>query len=149
MYSHVQLHCAASNIAHIRDCKHSLTFGLIFHQILQQKMLTIILVHSEGSCLSNETNHARNSVQNVIFVFSKYHVMSFLCHHAENFCLRHFVPEVCRAIAICVDRNRIIANRLHVTIEYTFDLAVRNVERLNVSRVVTGVHMFQPRYYLS
>ena len=30
-------------------------------------------------------------------------------------------------------------------IEYTFDLAVRNVERLNVSRFVTGVHMFQPR----
>ena len=50
-------------------------------------------------------------------------------------------------IAICVDRNRIFANRLHVTIEYTFDLAVRNVERLNVSRFVTGVHMFQPRYY--
>ena len=36
-----------------------------------------------------------------------------------------------------------------MTIEYTFDLAVRNVERLNVSRFVTGVHMFQPRYYLS
>ena len=47
-------------------------------------------------------------------------------------------------IAICVDRNRIFANRLHVTIEYTFDLAVRNVERLNVSRFVTGVHVFNP-----
>ena len=47
--------------------------------------------------------------------------------------------KVCRTIAICVDRNRIFANRLHVTIEYTFDLAVRNVERLNVSRLVTGV----------
>ena len=46
--------------------------------------------------------------------------------------------EVCRTIAICVDRNRIFANRLHMTIEYTFDLAVRNVERLNVSRFVTG-----------
>ena len=79
-------------------------------------------------------------VSNVIFVFSKYHVMSFLCHHAENFCLRHFVPEVCRAIVICVDRNRIIANRVHVTIEYTFDLAVHNVERLNVSRFVTFCH---------
>ena len=64
--------------------------------------------------------------------------MSFLCQHTENFCLRHFVLEVCRTIAICVDRNRIFANRLHVTIEYTFDLAVRNVERLNVSRFVTG-----------
>ena len=73
--------------------------------------------------------------------------MSFLCHHTENFCLCHFVLEVCRMIAICVDRNRIFANRLHVTIEYTFDLAVRNVERLNVSSFVTGVHMFQPRYY--
>ena len=51
--------------------------------------------------------------------------------------------------AICVDRNRIFANRLHMTIEYTFDLAVRNVERLNVSHFVTGVHMYQPRYYLS
>ena len=102
----------------------------------------IILVHSEGSCLSSETNHARNSVQNVIFVFSKYHVMSFLCHHTENFCLRHFVLEVCRMIVMCVDRNRISANRLHMTIEYTFDLAMRNVERLNVSRFVTGVHMF-------
>ena len=71
--------------------------------------------------------------------------MSFLCNHTENFCLRHFVLEVCRTIAICVDRNRIFANGLHVTIEYTFDL--RNVERLNVSRFVTGVHMFQPRYY--
>ena len=67
-------------------------------------------------------------VQNVNFVFSKYLVMSFLCHHTENFCLCHFVLEVCRKIAICVDRNTIFANRLHVTIEYTFDLAVRNVE---------------------
>ena len=50
----------------------------------------------------------------------------------QNFCLCHFVLEVCRMIAICFDRNRIFANRLHVTIEYTFDLAVRNVERLNV-----------------
>ena len=70
-------------------------------------MLTIILVHSEGS----ETNHARNSVQKVIFVFSKYHVMSFLCHHTENFCLSHFVLEVCRTIAICVDRNRIFVHQ--------------------------------------
>ena len=104
---------------------------------------------SPVSRLSSETNHARNSVQNVIFVFSKYHVMSFLCHHTENFCLRHFVLEVCRTIAICVDRNKIFANRLHVTIVYTFYLAVRNVERLNVSRFVMGVHMFQPKYYLS
>ena len=110
-------------------------------------MLTIILVHSEGSCIPGEKNHARNSVQNVNFVFSKYHVMSFLCHHTENFCLRHFVLEVCRTIAIYVDRKRIFANRLHVTIEYTFDLAVRYVERLNGSRFVTGVHVFQPRYY--
>ena len=107
----------------------------------------IILVHSEGSCLSSETNHARNSVQNVIFVFSKFHVMSFLCHCTETFCLRHFVLEVCRTIAICVDRNTIFANRLHVTIEYTFDLVVRNVEQLNFSRFVMGVHMFQPRYH--
>ena len=60
--------------------------------------------------------------------------------------MRHFVLEVCRTIVICVDRSRIFANRLHMTIEYTFDLAVRNVGRLNVSRFVTGVHMFQPRY---
>ena len=73
--------------------------------------------------------------------------MSFLCHHTENVCLRHFVLEVCRTIAICVDRNRSFANRLHVTIEYTFDFAVRNVERPNVTRFVTGVHMFQTRYY--
>ena len=74
-------------------------------------------------------------------------MMSFLCHHTENFCLRHFVLEVCRTIVICIDRKRIFANRLHVTIEYTFDSAVRNVELLNVSRFVTGVHMFQPGYY--
>ena len=37
------------NIAHIRDFKHSLTFGLIFHKILRQNVLKIILVHSEGS----------------------------------------------------------------------------------------------------
>ena len=49
------------NIAHIRDFKHSLTFGLIFDKILRQNVLKIILVHSEGSCLSSETNHARNS----------------------------------------------------------------------------------------
>ena len=73
--------------------------------------------------------------------------MSFLCHHTEIFCLRHFVFEVCRTIAICFDRNRIFANSLQLTIEYTFDLAERNVERLNVSHFVTGVHMFQPRYY--
>ena len=53
-------------------------------KIIQQKVLVIILVQSEGSCLSSETNHARNSVQNVIFVFSKYHVMSFLCHHTAK-----------------------------------------------------------------
>ena len=46
--------------------------------------------------------------------------------------------EVCCTIAICVDRNRIFANRLHVTTEYTFDLAVHNVELLNVSGFVTG-----------
>ena len=74
-------------------------------------------------------------------------MMSFLCHHTGNFCLRHFVLEVCHMIAICVDRNRIFANRLYVTLVYTFDLAVRNVEQLNVSRFVTGGHMFQPRYY--
>ena len=50
------------------------------------------------SCISSETNHTRNSVQNVIFVFSKYHVMSFLCHHTENFCPSHFVLEVCRTV---------------------------------------------------
>ena len=65
-------------------------------------------------------------------------MISFLCHHTENFYLRHLVLEVCCTIAICVDRNRIFANRLHVTIAYTFDLAVRNVERLNVSRFVRG-----------
>ena len=54
--------------------------------------------------------------------------------------------EVCPTIAICVDRSIIFANRLHMTIEYTFDLAVRNVGQLNVSRFVTGVHMFQPRH---
>ena len=70
--------------------------------------------------------------------------MSFLCHHTENFCLRHFVLEVCCTIAICVDRNRIFANRLHMTIKYTFDLAVRNVERLNVSHFVTGCICFNP-----
>ena len=73
--------------------------------------------------------------------------MSFFVPPYENFCLHHFVLEVCRTIAICVDRNRIFANRLHVIKEYTFDLAVRNVEQLNASRFVTGVHMFQPRYH--
>ena len=68
-------------------------------------------------------------------------MLSFLCHHAENFCLRHFVLEVFHTIAICVDRNRIFANKLHVTIEYTFDLAVRNVERLNVSRFQNQVYV--------
>ena len=38
---------------------------------------------------------------------------------------------------------------LHITIKYTFDLAVRNVERQIVSRFVMAVHMFQPRYYQS
>ena len=47
--------------------------------------------------------------------------------------------EVCHTIAICIDRNRMFANRLNV--EYTLDLAVRNVERLNVSSFVMGVHM--------
>ena len=70
--------------------------------------------------------------------------MSFLCHHTEHFRLHHFVLEVCHTIAICVDRNRIFANRLHVTIEYTFDLAVCNVERLNFSRFVTGCICFNP-----
>ena len=42
-------------------------------------------------------------------------------------------------MSLCADRNRIFANRLHITIEYTFDLAVRNVERLNVSCFVMGV----------
>ena len=47
--------------------------------------------------------------------------------------------EVCHTIAINIDRNRMLANRLNV--EYTLDLAVRNVERLNVSSFVMGVHM--------
>ena len=98
------LHCAHTRLQTQPD------FRPHFSPILHQKVLTIILVHSQGSCLSSETNHARNSAQNVIFVFSKYYLMSFLCHHTENFCLRHFVLEVCRTIAICVDRNRTFAN---------------------------------------
>ena len=47
--------------------------------------------------------------------------------------------EVCHTIAICIDRNRMFANRLNI--EYTLDLAVRNVEGLNVSSFVMGVHM--------
>ena len=47
--------------------------------------------------------------------------------------------EVCHTIAICIDRNRMFANRLNI--EYTLDLAVRNVERLNVSSFVMGVQM--------
>ena len=47
--------------------------------------------------------------------------------------------EVCHTIAICIDRNRMFANRLNV--EYTLDLGVRNVERLNVSSFVMGVQM--------
>ena len=71
--------------------------------------------------------------------------MSFLCHHTENFCLRHFVFEACRTIAICVDRKKIFANRLDVTIEYTFGLAVRNVERLKMSHVLSrGCICFNP-----
>ena len=73
------------NIAHIRDFKHSLTFGLIFHKILRQNVLKIILVHSEGSCLSSETNHARNSVQKVIFVYSKYHDIIFVPPYCKTF----------------------------------------------------------------
>ena len=34
-------------------------------------------------------------------------------------------------------------NKLHITIEYAFYLAVRNVERQIVSRFVMGVQMFQ------
>ena len=71
-------------------------------------------------------------------------MVSFLCHHTEIFCLRHFVFEVCRTIVICVDRNRIFANRLHLTIKYTVNLSVRNVEQLNVSRFVTGCICFNP-----
>ena len=48
--------------------------------------------------------------------------------------------EVCRTVVICVDRNRIFVNRLHVTIEYTFDLAVRNVEQLNYKKCLTFCH---------
>ena len=44
--------------------------------------------------------------------------------------------EVCHTTAICIDRNRMFANRLNV--EYTLDLAVRNVELLNVSSFVMG-----------
>ena len=59
-------------------------FSASFSQNFTTKVLTIILVHSEGSSLSSETNHARNSVLNVIFVFSKYQVMSLLCHHTAK-----------------------------------------------------------------
>ena len=65
--------------------KHSLTFGLTFHKILRQNVLKIILVHSEGSCLSSETNHARNSVQKVIFVYSKYHDVIFVPPYCKTF----------------------------------------------------------------
>ena len=36
--------------------------------------------------------------------------------------------------------------KLHTYIKYAFHLAVRNVERQIVSRVVTGVQIFQPIY---
>ena len=45
--------------------------------------------------------------------------------------------EVCHTIAICIDRNRMFANRLNV--EYTLDLAVRSVERLNPVRNISPV----------
>ena len=53
---------------------------------------------------------------------------------------------ICHTIAICVDLNRIVVKTLHITIRYTFYLAVRNVELQIVSRFVTGVPMFEPIY---
>ena len=39
-----------------------------------------------------------------------------------------------------------VVKKLHTYIKYAFHLAVRNVERQIVSRVVTGVQIFQPIY---
>ena len=38
-----------------------------------------------------------------------------------------------------------VGKKLHTYIKYAFHLAVRNVERQIVSRVVTGVQIFQPK----
>ena len=87
-------------------------------------------------------------VSKMWFLYSQNTIWCHFCATIlQNFCLCHFVLEVCCTSAKCVYRNKIFANRLLATIEYTFDLAVRNVERLNVLRFVTGMNMFQPRYY--
>ena len=39
-----------------------------------------------------------------------------------------------------------VVKKVHITIKYAFHFAVRNVERQNVSRFVTGVLIFQPIY---
>ena len=39
-----------------------------------------------------------------------------------------------------------VVKQIHITIKYAFDFAVRNVERQIVSRLVTGVRIFQPIY---
>ena len=41
-------------------------------------------------------------------------------------------------IVMCVDQDRIIVTKLHVTIKYAFYLAVGNVERQIVSCFVKG-----------
>ena len=41
-------------------------------------------------------------------------------------------------IVMCVDQDRIIVTKLHVTIKYAFYLAVGNVERQIVSSFVKG-----------
>ena len=106
-------------------------------------MLTIILVHIEGSCLSSETNHARNSVQNVIFC-----ILKIPCDTIQKtfVCVILCLKSVVRLPYVLAEIESLQTLILHVTIEYTFDLAEHNVERLNVSCFVTGGHMFQPRY---
>ena len=52
-------------------------------------------------------------------------------------------------ITICSDYNRIVVNKLHVTMKYTFDLVVPNVERQILIRFFVGVLVFKPRYYQS
>ena len=50
---------------------------------------------------------------------------------------------------IRVDRNTIAVNKSQVAIKYIFDLAVRNVRGQFPHFFFKGVHMFQPRYFIS
>ena len=71
-----------------------------------------------------------NSTIKRFYLFLKYCVVTFLCHHTQH----DFVCN-CHMYVICIDRNTTDVDKLQVAIKYTFDLTVCNVYRGHIASI--------------